>query len=68
MAEPTKNGTSVELLRVFQVTGQKLIARGLKSRLMRLDNEASQLFKNYLYEQYISFKLVPSYIHHRNAA
>jgi hypothetical protein len=47
---------------------QKLIARGLKPRHMRLDNEASQLLKDYLFEKNISFQLVPPYCHHRKAA
>jgi hypothetical protein len=68
MAEPIKNRTSMELLRAFQVMEQKLIARGLKPRLVRLDNEASQIINNYLYEQDFSFQLVPPYRHRRNAA
>jgi hypothetical protein len=59
MAEPIKNRMAVELLRAFKVKEQKLIARGLKPRLVRLDNEASQLTKDYLYEKNISFQLVP---------
>jgi hypothetical protein len=47
---------------------QKLIARGLKPKLMTLDNEASKLIKNYLHDQNISFQFVPPYCHHRNAA
>jgi triphosphoribosyl-dephospho-CoA synthetase len=43
MAEATKNRTAIELLRAFKIMEQKLIARGLKSRLTRLDNEASLL-------------------------
>jgi hypothetical protein len=67
MAETIKNRTSVEHLRACQVMEQKLIARCLKPRLVRLDNEASQLLKNYLYEQDISFQLVPPYSHHHIA-
>jgi hypothetical protein len=48
---------------------QTFIAQGLTPRLMRLDNEASQLLKDYLYEKNISsFHLVPSNSHCRNAA
>jgi hypothetical protein len=46
MAEPIKNGNAAELLRAFQVMEQELNARGIKPRLVRLDNKASQLLKN----------------------
>jgi hypothetical protein len=42
MAEPIKNRAAMELLPAFQVTEQTLISRGLKPRLVRLDNEAWQ--------------------------
>ena len=35
---------------------------------MTLDNEASQLLKEYLHDQDINFQLVPTYCHRRNAA
>jgi hypothetical protein len=68
MAEPIKNRTTGELSRAFKVIKQKLIPRGLKSRLMRLDNEESKLINDYVYEKHISFQLVPTYFHRRNAA
>jgi hypothetical protein len=68
MAQPIKDRTAPELLRAFQVMEQKLVARGLKPKLMKLDNEASTLLKTYLHQQDIKFQLVPPYIHRRNAA
>jgi hypothetical protein len=59
LEEPIKNITAAELLRAFQVMEKKMTSRGLKPRLVRLDNEASQLLKSYLYKQDISFQLVP---------
>jgi hypothetical protein len=47
---------------------KKLTARGLQPKLMRLDNEASQLLKSYVHDKNIAFKLVPPYSHRRNAA
>jgi hypothetical protein len=47
---------------------QELVNRGLKPKLMKLENEASKLFKDYLYHQDITFQLVPPYIHRRNSA
>jgi hypothetical protein len=35
---------------------------------MKLDNEASKLLKDYLYQQDITFKLVTPYSHRRNSA
>jgi hypothetical protein len=40
MAEPIKNNKAGELLRLFQVMEQKLTSRGLKPKLMTLDNKA----------------------------
>jgi hypothetical protein len=69
LAEPIKNRTTAELSRAFQVMEQTLTSRGLKPRLVRLDNGASQLLKKYLYIiQAISFQLNPPYSHRRNAA
>jgi hypothetical protein len=68
LAQPIKDRTAPELLRDFQVMEQELVARGLKPKLMKLDNEASTLLKTYLHQQNITFQLVPPYIHRRNAA
>jgi hypothetical protein len=42
LAQPIKDRTSPELLKAFQVMEQELVARGLKPKLMKLDNEASE--------------------------
>jgi hypothetical protein len=68
LAEPIKNQTEAELLKAFQVMETKLTARGLKPKLMRLDNEASQLLKSYFHDKNITFQLVLAYSHRRNAA
>jgi hypothetical protein len=47
---------------------QELMARGLKPKLVKLDNEASKLLKDYLHQQEITFQLVPPYSHRRNSA
>jgi hypothetical protein len=46
----------------------KLTARGLQPKLMRLDNEASQLQKSHLHDKDITFQLLPPYSHRRNTA
>jgi hypothetical protein len=68
MAQPIKYRTAPELLRAFQVMEHELVARGLKPKLMKLDNEASKLLKAYLHQQDITFQLVPPYSHRRNAS
>jgi hypothetical protein len=68
LAQPIKDRTAPELLRAFQVMEQELVARGLKPKPMKLDNEASKLLKTYLHQQNITFQLVPSYSHRRNAS
>jgi hypothetical protein len=68
LAQPIKYRTAPELLKAFQVMEQELVARGLKPKLMKLDNEASKVLKTYLHQQDITFQLVPPYSHKRNSA
>jgi hypothetical protein len=68
LAQPIKDRTAPELLKAFQVMEQELVARGLKPKLMKLDNEASKLLKTYLHQQDITFQLVPPYSHRQNLA
>jgi hypothetical protein len=68
LAQPIKDRTAPELLKAFQIMEQELVARGLKPKLMRLDNEASKLLKAYLHQQDITFQLVPPYSHRRHSA
>jgi hypothetical protein len=68
LAQPIKDRTAPDLLKAFQVMEQELLARGLKPKLMKLDNEASKLLKTYLHQQDITFQLVPLYSHRRNSA
>jgi hypothetical protein len=68
LAQPIKDRTAPELLKAFQVMEQEFVARGLKPKLMKLDNYASKLLKLYLHHQYITSQLVPPYSHIRNSA
>jgi hypothetical protein len=68
LAQPIKYRTAPELLKAFQVMEQELVARGLKPKLMKLDNDASRLLKTYLHQQNITFQLVPPYSNRRNAS
>jgi hypothetical protein len=49
LAKPIKDRTAPVFLKAVQFMEQELVARGLKPKLMKLDNEASKLLKNYLY-------------------
>jgi hypothetical protein len=68
LAQPIKDRTAPELLKAFQAMEQELVARGLKPKLVKLDNEASKLLKDYLHQQDIKFQFVPPYSHRRNSA
>jgi hypothetical protein len=68
LAQPIKDCTAPELLKDFQVMEQELVARGLEPKLMKLDNDASKLLKEYLHQQDITFQLVPPYSHIQNSA
>jgi hypothetical protein len=67
-AQPIKDRTAPGVLRAFQVMEQALVARGLKPKLMKLDNEASKLLNTYIHQQNITFQLVPPCSHRRNSA
>jgi hypothetical protein len=45
LVQPIKDRTAPALLKAFQIMEQQLMARGLKPKLMKLDNEASKLLK-----------------------
>jgi hypothetical protein len=68
LEQPIKDRTAPELLKAFQAMEQELVARGLKPKLKKLDNEASKLLKMYLHQQAITFQLVQSYSHRRYSA
>jgi hypothetical protein len=42
LAQPIKDRTAPHVLKAFQIMEQELVARGLKPKLMKLDNEASK--------------------------
>jgi hypothetical protein len=66
LAQPIKNRTSPELLKAFKFMEEELVAKGLEPKLMKLDNEASKLLKDYLHQQDIIFQLAPPYSHRCN--
>ena len=55
-------------MQAYQNIIQHLTKRGFKTRLQRLDNEASKLFQDNIDKQQIQWQLVPPGNHSRNAA
>jgi hypothetical protein len=66
--EPFKNRTAKCLLAAYQVLHTRLCRAGLKPRLQRLDNECSEMLKEFMQAQDIDYQLVPPGVHRRNAA
>ena len=67
-AEPMKNRTTNSILTAYKTVHQCLCTAGLKPKLQWLDNECSQILKDYMIEQGIDYQLVPPHVHQCNAA
>ena len=67
IVRPLHNRTASEITRVFQSVIQYLHARGLRPRLHTLDNEASNILRDYLRSEDVEYQLVPPHIHRLNA-
>ena len=67
-AEPMKNCTANSILTAYKTVHQRLCTAGLKPKLQQLDNECSQILKDYMIKQGIDYQLVPPHVHQRNAA
>jgi len=68
LAEPLKDRKANTILAAYKVLHARLCAAGCKPRLQRLDNECSDILKEFMSDQDIDFQLVPPGIHRRNAA
>ena len=68
LAEPLMNRTAKEILRAYASIHTLLVTRGLRPRLQRLDNEASNILKDFMTQEDIDFQLVPPGMHRRNSA
>jgi len=68
MAAPIKSRTDKAILDGYKVLHTRLCRAGLRPQLQRLDNECSQVLKEYMTEQKVDFQLVPPGVHRRNAA
>ena len=67
-AVPMPNRTAKSILTAFTTSYNKLIRAGLRPQLQRLDNECSDILKDFLLDHGIQHQLAPPGIHRRNAA
>jgi hypothetical protein len=67
-AEPIKNRTAPVILNAYKKLHKMLCRAGLRPKLQRLDNECSDLVKEYMRDEHIDFQLAPPGVHRRNAA
>ena len=65
---PLKSRKGAKLLKGYKKLTTRLTDRGLRPKLQRLDNEASQEMKRYMKLSDIDFQLVPPHNHRRNSA
>ena len=65
---PIKNRAAESILAAYQQVHAKLVKAGQKPRLHRLDNECSQLLKDFMIAEEEDYQLVPPGIHRRNSA
>jgi hypothetical protein len=60
-AQPFKNRTAACILGACKTLQRHLTQAGLKPRLQRLDNECSQILKQFMHEQEVDFQLVTAW-------
>ena len=68
ITSPVKNRTKGEIKQAYEKLLGKLKSAGLKPKLQRMDNEASDILKDYIQSEKIDFQLVPPHNHRRNLA
>jgi hypothetical protein len=68
LAEPVPNCNKKSLLAASKKMHAKLVAAGIRPKFQRLDNECSDIMKEFMQEQGIKFQLVLPNVHRRNAA
>jgi hypothetical protein len=68
LCEPIKNRTKHSILAAFQMLHTKLVKAGVRPKLQRLDNECSDILKDFMTAEGIDYQLVPPHVHRRNAA
>ena len=67
-AEPIPNRKQESIKNAYEKVLRLLQRRGLRPKLHRLDNEASQLLKNFMTDEDVDYQLTPAGLHRRNWA
>jgi hypothetical protein len=65
---PMKSRSALEWVKAYDSIHQELTVKGLKPKLITLDNETSATLKNFFTVNDIAYQLVPPHCHRRNAA
>jgi hypothetical protein len=68
LAHPIPSRDKKHILAAYKILFNKLVTAGRRPRIQRIDNECSDLMKEYMAQENISFQLVPPSMHRRNAA
>ena len=68
LAEPMKNRSQEEIIRVTTKMYEYLTNRGFKSHVQILDNECPEALKKYFRNNDVAYQLVPHHLHRNNAA
>ena len=68
MVQPVKDKKKATTVAAFKKQLNILKRCGLKPKLQKLDNEASQVLKDYITAEDIDYQLVPPHMHRRNLA
>jgi hypothetical protein len=67
-AKPIPNRKQASIKTAYETVLRLLQRRGLRPKLHRLDNEASQLLKDFMTDEYVDYQLTPPGLHRRNWA
>ena len=67
-AEPIPNRKQESIKNAYEKVLRLLQRRGLRPQLHRLDNEASQLLKDFMTDEDVDYQLTPAGLHRRNWA
>ena len=65
---PIKSRSAESILAAYKLVHAKLLKAGLRPKLHRLDNECSQLLKDFMIAEQEDYQLVPPGSHRRNSA
>jgi hypothetical protein len=68
LAEPIRNRKAESILEAYKKVHTTLLNKGMSPKIQIIDNECSQLLKDYMQQQHIKYQLVAPGQHRANAA